>query len=296
MRTLRRRLRSLGSHVRHTVARQALARAATALEQTPILLEYPPNAANVPRYTAPHAVLAAKIGGAERYRNALGIIERYADDLARIPIRAENDVEPSWSNDFLPWLDSAALYAFLRDRNPARYVEIGSGNSTKFAARARTDGELRSQFTSIDPDPRAEIDTLCDRVIRLPLERADLSVFADLAAGDIVFMDGSHRVFMNNEVVVFFLEVLPSLPPGVLVGIHDIYLPFDYPADIAERYYSEQYMLAAYLLGEPPVSIVLPAWWTFSELEPEVRAIYDRVAGSAAVVPSGGAFWMQTLG
>jgi len=293
--SLRRRLDDLGRHLRVLAAHAALKRAAAVLDRSVLVLEYPPNAANVPRYATALPALETAIGeSAARYRAALGVIGGYIPDLERIAIEAHGDVEPSWSNEFLPWLDAAALYAFLRDRDPARYVEIGSGNSTRFAARARKDGGLKTHFTSIDPAPRAEIDTLCDTVIRCPLEGADLSVFAELSAGDVVFLDGSHRVFMNNDVVTFFLEVLPALAPGVLVGIHDIYLPFDYPSEIAGRYYSEQYMLAAYLLGDPPVRIVLPSWYVFTEHRDEVRTIWQRSSHFREIECSGAAFWLQT--
>lgn len=292
---LRQRLRNLVPHARAVAARAALKHAGPALDKTVLVLDYPPNAANVPRYTTALRTLAGKIGeDASRHLEALGAIRGYIEDLEQIPIQAASETEPWWSNEFLPWLDSAALYAFLRDRDPAHYLEIGSGNSTKFAARARMDGQLRAHFTSIDPFPRAEIDALCDTVIRQPLERVDAAVFGDLGAGDVVFMDGSHRVFMNNDVVTFFLEVLPSLAPGVLVGIHDIYLPFDYPIEIADRYYSEQYLLAAYLLGDPPVRIVLPSWYVFTELRAEVDAVWTLTEHFRDVEPGGAAFWLET--
>src|SRR5438309_380721 len=82
---------------------------------------------------------------------------------------------------------------------------------TMWVARARRDGALATTITSIDPNPRAGIDELCDRVLRSPLELADLSVFEELTAGDIVLCDGSHRIFMNSDVAAFQLDVLPSL-------------------------------------------------------------------------------------
>ena len=64
---------------------------------------------------------------------------------------------------------------------------------------------------------------------------------------------------MNSDATVFFLEILPRLPGGVLVGIHDVFLPYDYPRDYADRYYSEQYLLAAHLIaGNPALEPVLP--------------------------------------
>jgi hypothetical protein len=107
-----------------------------------------------------------------------------------------------------------------------------------------------TRIVSVDPWPRTEVDLICDEIIRAPLEEIeDLSRFAELLPGDIVFIDNSHRSFQNSDVTVFFTEILPMLPRGVLYGIHDIYLPADYPDALAERYYNEQYLLTTYLLG-----------------------------------------------
>ena len=97
-----------------------------------------------------------------------------------------------------------------------------------FARHAIRTGNLKTTIMSIDPKPRAEIDSLCDRVMRLPLELCDLNLFRELEPGDILFFDGSHRIFANSDVTVFFIEVLPRLKPGVLVHVHDIFLPADY--------------------------------------------------------------------
>src|SRR5439155_19687885 len=126
----------------------------------------------------------------------------------------------------------------------------------------RRDGAISMEIVSIDPCPRREIDAISEHVIRQPLECVDLNVFGRLQAGDIVFLDGTHHVFMNSDVSVFFLDVLPTLPPGVLVGIHDIHLPDDYRPEHADRHYSEQYLLAAVVLGEPTsIRPVLPRWY-----------------------------------
>jgi hypothetical protein len=289
------RPRNIRYRIRKAAAEVALKRAGAVLDKTVLTLDYPPNAQNVPRYAKPLQSLVERIAaGDHRYSEVLAAIGGYAEDLGRIEHRDDDPLSPSWINGFLPGLDSAAIYAFLRDRDPARYVEIGSGNSTMFAARARADGGLATHFTSVDPFPRAEIDTLCDEVIRLPFEQVDQTVFRGLTAGDIVFMDGSHRVFMNNDVVAFFLETLPNLPSGVLVGIHDVYLPFDYPSEIAHRYYSEQYMLAAYLLGRPPLDIVLPAHYAFTALRAEVEALWTASPRFEGIERHGVAFWLET--
>jgi hypothetical protein len=132
-------------------------------------------------------------------------------------------------------------------------------------------------------------------VIREPLETTSLAPFAALEAGDVVFFDGSHRTFMNSDVTVFFLEVLPNLPAGALVGIHDIHLPDDYPAAWTDRHYSEQYLLAAYLLAgcawfEPR----LAAWYVAAHatLGARLDPLWSR-PGLAGVQRHGGAFWLE---
>src|SRR3546814_4142098 len=100
----------------------------------------------------------------------------------------------------------------LAQRQPERYVEVGSGHSTAFTRRAIDDNGLATHVTSIDPAPRADIDELCDDVRRCGLEAVGADPFAELASGDVVLIDGSHNCFMGNDVAVTFLEVLPAIP------------------------------------------------------------------------------------
>jgi len=216
-----------------------------------------------PRYghgKPPHPELFAIIeAGRPRYASHLEDMLQWSVQIASVAYEDADSRNPFWNNGFLPGLDALALYSMLRTTEPSQFVEIGSGTSTKFARRAICDGNLRTQITSIDPHPRAEIDSLCDRVIRGGLEDTDLRILYDLKAGDIVFLDGSHRVLMNSDVTVFWLEVLPRLQPGVMVHIHDVYLPYDYPPEWAGRWYSEQYMLATQMLfGGGSLEVVLP--------------------------------------
>jgi hypothetical protein len=105
---------------------------------------------------------------------------------------------------------------------------------------------LRTKIISIDPHPRAEIDQICDEIFRIPFEDMDLSFFNRLTSEDIFIIDNSHRALPNSDVTVFFTEVLPELPAGLLYALHDIALPNETYSD---RYYTEQYMLAVYMIG-----------------------------------------------
>jgi hypothetical protein len=133
-------------------------------------------------------------------------------------------------------------------------------------------------------------------VIRQPLEAVDVAVFDQLEAGDILFIDGSHRCFMNSDVTVVFLEVLPRLRPGVLVEFHDILLPYDYPPSWKRRYYSEQYLLAACLLaGSERFSIVLPNMFISRDAElSSVLAPLWNEPRFKGVVRGGSSFWIET--
>jgi hypothetical protein len=248
----------------------------------------------------PHRVLAEILGRRrDRYRTELlGILEQREHFLA-IPVEAGADAsQPHWVNGWLPGLDSAALYTFLARGNPRTYLEVGSGNSTKFARRAIADHGLRTRLVSIDPSPRAEVDALCDEVVREPAESVNLGVFDRLEEGDILFVDNSHRCLQNSDATAMFLDVLPRLKPGVLVEFHDICLPDDYPPEWFERFYSEQYLLAAYLLAPGSrVDTVLPNH--FVSRDPELCRVLDALWDDPRLPgvkhQGGSSFWLRTV-
>ncbi|MEQ8666138.1 MAG: class I SAM-dependent methyltransferase [Rhodospirillales bacterium] len=157
--------------------------------------------------------------------------------------------EPRWSQDWFPGLDGAAMYTFVRSRAPGRMIEIGSGHSTRFAARAIRDGGFECAMTAIDPAPRADIGALGIECIRAPLQQVPLGRFADLSAGDILSIDSSHVAVSGSDVDILVNQVMPGLPSGVLVQIHDIFLPDLYPAAWAWREYNEQSLVAPLVHG-----------------------------------------------
>jgi hypothetical protein len=263
-----------------------------------ISLQFPPSANTEPRYgygRSPHSRLSTILRRQEHeYKDAVTSFNEYAADLLAIPLDSADPCEPRWGNGLLKGLDAVSLYGFTRKLGPRRYIEIGSGNSTLFVDRARRDGGINTELISIDPYPRREIDAVCDRALRQPLESANLDIFGEVQSGDIVFLDGSHHVFMNSDVAVFFLDVLPELPPGVHVGIHDIYLPDDYRPEHAERHYSEQYLLASYLLGEASwMRPVLPCWYVTHHLGVGGLAV-PAGSGPARGWMDSTAFWLVT--
>jgi len=186
-----------------------------------------------------------------RYLTLLREVASMRDFFESIPVQAPESSSPRWLNDWITAVDAMALCALLKRHNPAIYMEVGSGNSTKFARKTIAHYGLRTKIISIDPAPRADVNSLCDEIVRFALEQADLGIFGRLAANDVLFVDNSHRSFANSDVTVFFTEVLPALPSGLVWGIHDIFLPDDYPQvwNDEKRFYNEQYLLFTYLLG-----------------------------------------------
>ena len=134
----------------------------------------------------------------------------YAADLESIG--AALPPSPRWDQDWFPRLDAAAAYAMVRSLRPRRIVEVGSGHSTRFLARAVADGGLDTRITAIDPQPRASIEKLPVEWLRTPVQR--VAAFPPLGEDDILFIDSSHQLKPGSDVEFLLKAVLPMLPPG----------------------------------------------------------------------------------
>lgn len=224
-------------------------------------------------------------------------ILNYTEQLHAIRKRSDesNPLLPAWNNNFLPGLDIAALYMYIAERKPKKYMEVGSGNSTLVAAAAKNLYSTDTEIISIDPYPRADIDQVSQRIVRRPFEQVGTEWADELEAGDILFIDNSHRALPNSDATVFFLEWLPRLKPGVIVQVHDIYLPWDYPQDMCERGYSEQYVLAAMVMSNPQrYCPIFPAFWVAQQ--PEMQTMLAPLWANKnlhGVERHGGSFWFE---
>ena len=202
-----------------------------------------------PRAERPgYAALEPIVAAAEpEFSALLDRMDAYTEAFAAIG--ADAPPEPRWNQDWFPRLDAAAAYALVRENRPGRIVEVGSGHSTRFLSRAIRDGGLSAELTAIDPAPRAAIEGLPVTLMRTTLQEAGTAPFAALAAGDMLFIDSSHILMPGTDVDILFNRVMPALPSGILVHIHDIFLPDEYPPDWEWRGYNEQLGVAALLQG-----------------------------------------------
>jgi hypothetical protein len=199
------------------------------------------------------------IGVDFRESQQLDLIEKfeaaYRDEYTALPQDGDpNDVTGFFlSNGNFGSVDAEILYCLIRDSKPQRILEIGSGYSTLLSSCAltvnrTTDGAM-GKLTAVEPFPPEFLDGNVDLVER-PVERVPLSVFQELGPGDILFIDSSHVVRTGGDVQYELLEILPRLSPGVLIHVHDIFLPREYPRDWVidgHRFWTEQYLLHALL-------------------------------------------------
>lgn len=183
-------------------------------------------------------------------------------------------------NAYFGALDALAAYAMVAVQRPRRIIEVGSGYSTMVFRRAIEDEGLNTKIVCIDPHPRADITAFADEVDPRSVLDVDLQLFSTLDRNDFVFIDGSHYVFSGTDVPHVFLNILPNLKSGVIVHFHDIMLPYEYIESFRNRYYNEQYMLAALLLFSDAWEPILPIYY--------LREKTDIFEGY-----KGGSFWMR---
>jgi hypothetical protein len=204
-----------------------------------------------------------------------------SERLEAIPENKVDERTPYWNNGYFPAGDARLAYGVVARHRPRLVIEVGCGNSTKFMRRAADDWGTGTRIVCIDPQPRADIGEVADEFIQASMPTVDLSVFARLRPGDVLFMDGSHLVMNGSDCVQFFLNVLPALAPGVWVHIHDVFLPFDYPYQLfVDCKSNEQYMVAMLMLHSTEWVPVLPIYFGYR----------------LGILPhGGGSFWMRRV-
>lgn len=200
----------------------------------------------------------------EQYRELIKVL-KIKFNTSEISYQKNNDFEPFWNNPYYGEMDAKLAMSVIKTFKPKIIMEIGGGNTTKFFRKAIHDEKLNTKIISIDPCPRAEIDYICDEILKFNLLDVPLDCFDRLNKGDILSLDGSHLVFHGSDVPYFFLTVLPLIKEGVYVHIHDIYLPFEYPEECDKLYYNEQYLIAAFLLNNNEWEIFLPTHYLYKK-------------------------------
>ncbi len=267
-----------------------------------IILDYKvaPKPRDFDRLNNKYSINAVIKKNTESYRSTLEQILSFKDVFLNFKYSSDKDVrknEPTWNNGYLPGLDIVSIYSLTRTIKPKKIIEIGSGNSTRVFRKAISDGELSTELISIDPCPRVDILELSDAIHRSKLEDLeDVSFIIDrLDENDFLFVDNSHIVFPNSDAMVVFMEILPLLKKGVYVHFHDIYLPYDYPQFMCDRFYNEQYFLNAFLINNPDrYEVILPNFYISQnqELSNLMKPLWSEKY-LQNVEQHGGSFWIK---
>lgn len=193
----------------------------------------------------------------DRQRSLLDTLEsEYRDDYESLP-RSESEVDREYGFYLDNWyygaVDAEILYAMVRHLEPERVIEVGGGFSTRLVARAIREGGFDCELTTVEPYPGEDllggIPELSELVTEC-VEDVAMSRFEALGADDVLFLDSSHVLHLDSDVKYEFLEVLPRLEKGVVVHVHDVFFPREYPRRWVEDYnyfWNEQYLLQAFL-------------------------------------------------
>lgn len=193
-----------------------------------------------------------------------------------------------WCGGYFGPLDTAATFALARDRQPQQIIEVGSGSSTHTLAAAVGPEVIRC----IDPVPRHEISELGVTWEKAVLDATHVALFAELSAGDIAFFDSSHVLFEGTDVDIIENRILPVLKKGVLVHIHDIFLPDPYPADWAQRAYTEQSGLGGWI-GGGAYRMLFSSHYAATRMRSQGEHALGRLPAFGAV--GGGSLWLERL-
>lgn len=224
-----------------------------------------PNYENMPESLKNRNVFSGlRINYDENLENLKTILAKYQPDWQ---VAAKDDgvrytTDPNVNFSFPEW-DAYVLYCLIREIKPQRIIELGSGMSTRVMVQAISDGKLETTVVCVDKyvDKKTQrnLSKLKVKFDLIDINDVDLSVFSNLEPGDILFIDSSHVLSNFSDVELEFMMILPMLKPGVIVQVHDIFLPFNYPLNWLIDWQSvltEQHVLAAYLHENPKVRIL----------------------------------------
>ncbi len=221
------------------------------------------------------------------------ILRPVANEFQSLVTPSGRDNNYNLENGLFESIDACAYYGIVRFYKPRLIIEAGSGFSTILAAAAIKKNDTQTKYIAIDPYPNASlIGKLAGvDIVRSRIEKVTRELFDDLRENDILFIDSSHVVRTGGDVCYLFLEVLPRLRRGVLIHVHDIYLPWEYPKELlleANRFWSEQYLLQAYLAENDHVEVMFASNYMTREHPSVLENLLPR--GRAAY---GASFWLR---
>ncbi len=194
------------------------------------------------------------------------LLDQFVDvaRLQSINQPAASDTQFSLQNPSFLSGDAEIWFHMIRHFKPRRIIEIGSGHSTRMARLAidencKADSAYACEHICIEPYEAPWLEKTGATIIRRRVEDVEPALFDTLDSNDILFIDSSHIIRPQGDVIVEILQIMPRLRPGVIVHVHDIFTPRDYLDDwIHEKklFWNEQYLLEAYLSDNPAMEVL----------------------------------------
>lgn len=233
-----------------------------------------------------------KLFDAERLANTLAELREFSGELIA-PLNDDPDSPEGffWENGQFGYSDAISYYCFIRSRKPKRILEIGSGFSTLVASKAIEANGFGS-IVCIEPFPRPFLESTrhVEEVLKARVQEVDADwVNSRLSDGDFLFIDSTHTVKIGSDCLHIYLRLLPKMKHRLLVHVHDVFLPDGMPAEWAKRnhiYWTEQYLLLAYLLDNPKIKVE----WGSHFHSKHNRELLQEL-GPSHVTPGGSSFW-----
>ncbi len=192
-------------------------------------------------------------------------------------------------------LDAEVLYCFVRHFKPRRIIEVGSGYSTLVSAKGVVANHKIDSFDTdlicIEPYPNQLIKSGfpgLSKVISEQVENTQLSMFEELVENDILFIDSSHVVKIGSDVIHEYLEILPRLNKGVVIHIHDIFMPSEYPKQWVLQqhiFWSEQYLLQAFLSFNDSFEVIWASSYMSINHKDKLESIFPSWKNSHKKLP-----------
>lgn len=195
----------------------------------------------------------------------LDLLKKFSfnDELLKFPIHKTNiDREYYYDNGAFCSGDAEYLYNIIRHFKPKKIIEIGSGSSTLMASNALVKNASEGSnehydHICIEPYENSWLEDIGVKVIRKKVENVGFDIFKSLNENDILFVDSSHIIRAQGDVLFEYLELFPSLNKGVVIHIHDIFTPRDYLDEwFGEKFWNEQYLLEAFLTNNKDFRII----------------------------------------
>jgi Methyltransferase domain len=223
--------------------------------------------------------------------------QKFRDEYEQFPTKPTG--QPSrfhLNNHLFDGTDALVAYCMVRHFRPRLIIEIGSG----FSSLVLNEGAAKnngSALICVEPFPHEFLKQGfpgLHSLIQKKVENVELGFFSQLVSGDILFIDSSHTVKIGGDVNYLFLEVLPRLKPGVIVHVHDIFLPFEYRRDwVMEkfRFWTEQYMLQSFLTFNSEFEVLMANSYLNHYHQEALKTVFPGLPSYR-----GGSFWIRRKG